>query len=114
MKTLESPVIIPIEPRIGCIAAALRVIGQKWTALIIRDLCTGPKRFGELEKSVGGINPRTLSQRLEALESFGIITKQTFAEVPPRTEYTLTEKGKDLVPILRQMAEWGDKHHEAC
>ena len=103
-----------IEPRIGCIAAALRVIGQKWTALIIRDLCTGPKRFGELEKSVSGINPRTLSQRLEALESYGILTKQTFAEVPPRTEYTLTSKGKDLVPILQQMAAWGDRYQEPC
>ncbi len=104
----------PLEPRIGCIAAALRVVGQKWTALIIRDLCTGPKRFGELEKSVTGINPRTLSQRLDTLEQFGIITKKTFAEVPPRTEYTMTDKGADLVPILRQMAAWGDKHHEAC
>lgn len=105
---------ITIEPRIGCIAAALRVIGQKWTALIIRDLCNGPKRFGELEKSVGGINPRTLSQRLDALEEYGIITKKTYAEVPPRTMYTLSDKGRDLVPILKQMAAWGDKHHEAC
>ena len=103
-----------IEPRIGCIAAALRVIGQKWTALIIRDLCTGSKRFGELEKSVTGINPRTLSQRLDTLEKFGIITKKMFAEVPPRTEYTMTEKGKDLVPILQKMADWGDKYQEQC
>lgn len=103
-----------IEPRLGCIAAALRIIGQKWTALLIRDLCEGPKRFGELERSVEGINPRTLSQRLEALENFGIITKKTFAEVPPRTEYTLTEKGKDVIPILKQMAAWGDKYQEKC
>lgn len=105
---------LPIEPRIGCIAAALKIIGQKWTALLIRDLCSGPKRFGELEKSVGGINPRTLSQRLDALERFGIVTKKTYAEVPPRTVYTLADKGRDLVPILEQMAAWGDKHHEAC
>jgi DNA-binding HxlR family transcriptional regulator len=104
----------PIEPQIGCIASALRVIGQKWTALIIRDLYSGPKRFSQIEKSVGGINPRTLCQRLEALESAGVITKQMFAEVPPRTEYTLTDKGRDLVPILRSMAAWGDKYHEAC
>lgn len=103
-----------LEPRLGCIAAALRIIGQKWTALIIRDLCEGPKRFGELERSVTGINPRTLSQRLEALERYGIITKKTFAEVPPRTEYTLTDKGKDVIPILRQMAAWGDKYQEKC
>ena len=103
-----------IEPKIGCIASALRVIGQKWTALIIRDLYTGPKRFGELEKSVGGVNPRTLTQRLEALENHGGVTKQTFAEVPPRTVYTLTDKGRDLIPILRSMAAWGNKHHEEC
>lgn len=103
-----------LEPKIGCIASALRVIGQKWTALIIRDLCSGPKRFGELEKSVGNINPRTLTQRLEALEAYGVVTKETFAEVPPRTVYTLTDKGRDLIPILRSMAAWGNKHHEEC
>lgn len=105
---------VSIEPRLGCIAASLRIIGQKWTALLIRDLCEGPKRFGELERSVEGINPRTLSQRLEALERYGIITKKTYAEVPPRTEYTLTKKGKDIIPILKQMAAWGDKYQEKC
>lgn len=104
----------PIEPRLGCIAAALRVIGQKWTALIIRDLSDAPKRFSELEKSVGGVNPRTLSQRLEKLEAHGIVSKHTYAEVPPHTEYTLTEKGRDIIPILQQMAAWGNKYHEKC
>ncbi len=103
----------PLEPKVGCIAAAMRVIGNKWTALILRDLFAGPKRFCELEKSVGHINPRTLSQRLDDLEAEGIITKQSFAEVPPRIEYTLTPKGRDLQPILRQMAAWGNKH-EVC
>lgn len=103
-----------LEPRLGCIAAALRVIGQKWTALLIRDLCEGPKRFSELERSVEGINPRTLSQRLETLEHYGIVTKKTYAEVPPRTEYTLTSKGEDIIPILQQMAAWGDKYQEKC
>src|ERR1700760_1890820 len=88
-----------VEPKVGCIASAMEIIGNKWTALILRDLMSGSKRFCELEKSVGSINPRTLSQRLDDLEAFGIITKQTFAEVPPRTEYTLTEKGQDLLPI---------------
>ncbi|MBL8121628.1 helix-turn-helix transcriptional regulator [Candidatus Saccharibacteria bacterium] len=111
---MESQFTTPIEPHIGCIASALTIIGQKWTALLIRDLYTGPKRFSQLEKSVGGINPRTLCQRLEALEEYGIVTKQTFAEVPPRTEYTLTDKGKDLVPILRSMAAWGDKYNQTC
>lgn len=100
------------EPRVGCIAGAMEIIGNKWTALILRDLTTGPKRFTELEHSVGGVNPRTLSQRLEDLQAHGIITKQSFAEVPPRCEYTLTEKGQDLVPVLKQMAAWGNKYYE--
>lgn len=100
----------PVEPHVGCIASAMEIIGSKWTALIIRDLIDGPKRFCELEESVAGINPRTLSQRLEALTEHEIITKETFAEVPPRCEYTLTQKGHDLLPILQQMAAWGDKY----
>ena len=100
------------EPRIGCIAGAMEIIGSKWTALILRDLTTGPKRFSELEKSVGGINPRTLSQRLDDLERHEIITKKSFAEVPPRCEYTLTCKGEDLIPVLQQMATWGNKYYE--
>lgn len=99
-----------LEPKVGCIAAAMRVIGNKWTALILRDLCAGPRRFCELERSVGNINPRTLSQRLDDLETEGVITKEIFAEVPPRTEYALTKKGHDLQPILKQMAAWGNKY----
>jgi len=108
MKTLS--VKKPLEPHVGCIASAMQIIGNKWTALILRDLFSGPKRFCELERSVGNINPRTLSQRLDDLEAAGIITKRSFAEVPPRTEYTLTAKGRDLQPILRDMAAWGTKY----
>lgn len=103
-----------IETKVGCIASAMNIIGSKWTALILRDLASGAKRFSELEKSVGSINPRTLSQRLDDLEGRGILTKQSFTEVPPRTEYSLTPKGQDLIPVLRQMAEWGNKYHENC
>ncbi|MBC7582107.1 helix-turn-helix transcriptional regulator [Aeromicrobium sp.] len=88
----------------------MEIIGNKWTALILRDLAIGSSRFCTLEKTVGKINPRTLSQRLDDLEAHGIITKQTYAEVPPRTEYTLTPKGYDLIPVLEAMATWGDKH----
>jgi DNA-binding HxlR family transcriptional regulator len=88
------------------------IIGNKWTALILRDIASGPKRFCLLEKSVGNINPRTLSKRLDDLEVHGIITKHMYAEVPPRIEYALTPKGEDLVPILQQMAAWGEKHYE--
>lgn len=101
----------PIEPRVGCIESAMQIIGNKWTALILRDLFSGSKRFCELEKSVGTINPRTLSQRLDDLEAHGIISKQSFAEVPPRVEYTLTKKGEDLLPVLQQMASWGTKYY---
>lgn len=104
----------PLEPKIGCIAAAMQVIGNKWTALILRDLFSGPKRFCELERSVGSINPRTLSQRLDDLEAHGIVTRCSYAEVPPRTEYALTDKGHDLHPILKQMAAWGNKYDAAC
>lgn len=102
-----------LEPKIGCIASAMEIIGSKWTALILRDLSSGPKRFSELEKSVGTINPRTLSQRLDDLERHRIVSKRSFSEVPPRIEYTLTQKGQDLVPVLRQMAAWGNKYYDA-
>lgn len=103
-----------LEPKTGCIAAAMHIIGNKWTALILRDLFSGPKRFCELERSVGSINPRTLSQRLDDLEARGIISRTSYAEVPPRTEYALTYKGQDLHPILKQMAAWGNKYEESC
>jgi DNA-binding HxlR family transcriptional regulator len=99
-----------IEPRVGCIAGAMDIIGNKWTALILRDLASQPQRFCFLEKSVGHINPRTLSKRLDDLEADGIITKKSFSETPPRVEYTLTQKGKDLIPVLEQMSTWGSKY----
>lgn len=113
MHTVAAPALTSLEPKIGCIASAMEIIGNKWTALILRDLATSPSRFCNLEKTVGNINPRTLSQRLDDLEAHGIITKQTFAEVPPRTEYTLTAKGRDLIPVLEAMAAWGNKHFDA-
>ena len=100
----------PIEPKVGCISAALSVLGQKWTALIIRDLYSGSKGFCELERTVEGINPRTLSQRLDELEKFEIIQKSACEGAPNRCEYHLTHKGRDLVPVLRHMAEWGEKY----
>jgi DNA-binding HxlR family transcriptional regulator len=103
-----------LETKVGCIAAAMHIIGSKWTALFLRDLASGPKRFCELEKSVGAISPRTLSLRLEDLAAQGILTKEAYAEVPPRTEYALTPKGEDLVPVLRAMSAWGNKYNEAC
>lgn len=100
-----------IETKEGCLANALSILGNKWSALILRDLSDGPRRFGELEKSLLGISPRTLSQRLDDLEDCGIITKETFAEVPPRVLYTITQKGRDFIPTLQAMAQWGDKYY---
>ncbi|HSX43504.1 MAG TPA: helix-turn-helix domain-containing protein [Candidatus Saccharimonadales bacterium] len=110
MKSAATPIVL--EPRVGCIASAMEIIGSKWTALILRDLANGPRRFSELEKSVGNINPRTLSQRLDDLENHKIVTKTSYAETPPRIEYALTTKGEDLVPVLRQMSAWGEKYYQ--
>ena len=83
------------------------IICGKWTLLLIRDLAEGNTRFCELERSLGGISPRTLSLRLRALEEEGIVERQTFPEVPPRVEYALTEKGQALLPIIDGMREYG-------
>lgn len=79
----------------------------KWTLLVIRDLADGRSRFCELERSLQGISPRTLSLRLRALEEEGIVERQTFPEVPPRVEYSLTAKGKALVPLIEDMRTYG-------
>ena len=83
------------------------VVCGKWTLLIIRDLADGSSRFCELERSLEGISPRTLSLRLRALEEEGIVARHTFPEVPPRVEYALTEKGEALVPLIEDMRRYG-------
>jgi DNA-binding HxlR family transcriptional regulator len=83
------------------------IISGKWTLLVIRDLASGSQRFCELERSLEGISPRTLSLRLRALEEEGIVERHTYPEVPPRVEYALTEKGKALVPLIEDMRSYG-------
>jgi len=83
------------------------IISGKWTLLIIRDLADGSLRFGELERSLEGISPRTLSLRLRALEEEGILERRTYPEVPPRVEYALTDKGRALVPLIEDMRSYG-------
>ena len=83
------------------------IISGKWTLLVIRDLAEGCSRFCELERSLEGISPRTLSLRLRALEAEGIVERRTYPEVPPRVEYTLTPKGEGLVPLIEQMRSYG-------
>jgi len=86
-----------------------QVVCGKWTLLLVRDLAEGRSRFCELERSLAGISPRTLSLRLRALEEEGIVERHTFPEVPPRVEYALTEKGLALLPIIEDMRSYGQR-----
>jgi DNA-binding HxlR family transcriptional regulator len=97
---------VPLDETCPVCATAELVCG-KWTILILRDLAEGSCRFCELERSLVGISPRTLSVRLRALEEQRVVTRQTFAEVPPRVEYALTEKGRALVPLVEDMRAYG-------
>jgi DNA-binding HxlR family transcriptional regulator len=90
------------------VCATAEIVCGKWTLLVIRDLAEGRARFCELERSLAGISPRTLSLRLRALEEEGILERHTFPEVPPRVEYALTEKGRALVPIIDDMRAYGE------
>jgi DNA-binding HxlR family transcriptional regulator len=93
---------------IGCpVARTAEIIGNKWTPLIVRDLATGHKRFSELERSLHGISPKTHSERLKRLEEATVVDRHCFAEVPPRVEYTLTEKGHALLPVIDSMRLFG-------
>lgn len=93
---------------IGCpVARTAEIIGNKWTPLIVRDLADGQKRFSELERSLHGISPKTLSERLKRLEECSVVTRRCFAEVPPRVEYQLTDKGHALLPVIDSMREFG-------
>jgi DNA-binding HxlR family transcriptional regulator len=85
------------------------IVCGKWTLLLVRDLSEGRSRFCELERSLEGISPRTLSLRLRALEDEGIVKRHTYAEVPPRVEYALTEKGEALVPLIDDMRAYGER-----
>ena len=89
------------------VCATSDIVCGKWTLLIIRDLAEGRSRFCELERSLAGISPRTLSLRLRALEEEGVVERHTFSEVPPRVEYALTEKGRALIPIIEDMRAYG-------
>lgn len=90
----------------------LQLIGDKWKVLIIRDLMTGTKRFGELMKSVTGITQKVLTSHLRSMEADGLLTRKVYPEVPPRVEYTLTEAGFSLKPIMDSMVEWGNGYRK--
>lgn len=89
------------------VETTLLLIGNKWKVLILRDLINGTKRFGELKKSIGGISQKVLTAQLRDMEEKGLVNRKVYAEVPPRVEYTLTETGYSLKPILDAMDNWG-------
>jgi DNA-binding HxlR family transcriptional regulator len=100
---------------VGCpVARTAELIGNKWTPLIIRDLVKGEKRFSELERSLRGISPKTLSERLKKLEDANVVNRTCFAEVPPRVEYMLTEKGFALLPVIESMRSYGKEWLPEC
>jgi DNA-binding HxlR family transcriptional regulator len=93
------------------IARSLAVVGDRWTILIMRDLVRlGPRKFHDLERSLSGISPNTLSLRLKRLEEAGIVKRRFYEQHPPRAEYVLTEVGNELRPVLKALFEWGQRH----
>jgi len=106
---MDSTTLTSLDNTTCPVARTAEIISGKWTLLIIRDLASGVKRFNQLERSLRGISPKTLSERLRSLEEEGIIFRRTFAEVPPRVEYSLTEKGHDLVDLIEGMRSYGKR-----
>lgn len=92
------------------VETTLTLIGDKWKVLILRDLLPGTKRFGELKRSIGNVSQKVLTAQLRAMEDSGLLTRTVYAEVPPRVEYTLTELGQSLRPILDAMWDWGEEY----
>ena len=88
------------------------LLGDKWKFIILCKLLKGTKRFSEIEKSIGNISPKVLTQQLKDLEAFGFISRKTYDQIPPRVEYSVTEFGKTLVPIMRAMFDWGMEHSD--
>lgn len=92
------------------VETTLTLISDKWKVLILRDLRDGTKRFGELKKSVGNVSQKVLTAQLRQMEASGLLTRTVYPEVPPRVEYTLTELGESLKPVLDAMQRWGEEY----
>ena len=92
------------------VETTLMLISDRWKVLIIRDLLEGTKRFGELKKSIGSVSQKVLTANLRSMEESGLINRKVYPEVPPRVEYSLTEIGYSLKPILDAMVEWGNDY----
>ncbi len=94
------------------VETTLMLISDRWKVLIIRDLLDGTKRFGEIKKSIGNVSQKVLTANLRSMEESGLLTRKVYAEVPPRVEYTLTETGHSLKPILDAMVAWGTEYKQ--
>lgn len=92
------------------VEVTLLLISDRWKVLILRDLMDGTKRFGELKKSIGNVTQKVLTANLRSMEASGLLTRKVYAQVPPKVEYTLTQTGYSLKPILDSMAEWGAQY----
>ena len=94
------------------VETTLTLIGDKWKVLILRDLMPGTKRFGELKKSIGSVSQKVLTAQLRAMEDSGLVRRRVYAEVPPRVEYSLTELGRSLKPVLDSLWVWGEGYQQ--
>ncbi len=103
MQQIKEWPVCPVE-------TTLMLIGDKWKILILRDLLTGTKRFGELKKSIGHVSQKVLTAQLRDMEASGLVHRKVYAEVPPRVEYSLTELGQSLKPITDAMGAWGEEY----
>ncbi|MCD7881659.1 MAG: helix-turn-helix transcriptional regulator [Clostridiales bacterium] len=113
METTKDSQTAPAKELPACpVETTLTLISDKWKVLILRDLMPGTKRFGELKKSIGHVSQKVLTAQLRQMEASGLVTRTVFPEVPPHVEYTLTELGYSLKPILDAMREWGE-HYKA-
>lgn len=98
----------------SCVQATSKILGDKWTPMLLFALADGNRRFCEIQEDAGGVNPRTLSARLDNLEAAGVVERAVYPEVPPRVEYSLTDKGRDLLPVIKSMISWAEKHEVPC
>jgi DNA-binding HxlR family transcriptional regulator len=102
---------MPKQYRQACpVAKSVELLGERWTLLVVRDLLPGPRRFQDLQESLPGIAPNVLSARLQTLEEHGIVTRRFYSEHPPRAEYILTERGRELGVVVGALAVWGSRH----
>ena len=111
MEEIRTADVAPARPLPACpVETTLMLIGDKWKVLILRDLMPGTRRFGELKKSIGHVSQKVLTAQLRDMEASGLVSRRVYAEVPPRVEYTLTELGRSLEPVLDALRHWGEEY----